>query len=192
MKIVVNRLSGLFITVFLVVGNAILVEQLMDLYGVRGHRLLTGIIGTFLVILSFGYSMRKRKKLFKTGGVKGWLRAHEWLAILGTVIIFVHTGTHFHGIVAIITLLFMFTAFISGLIGRYVYDNVRAELRLKKESLKKDGLSDKEIEESLAGLATASEALSKWRLYHMPVISILGVMVVYHAIAALYYGGLKI
>lgn len=192
MKIVVNRLTGLIATVFLVFGNAILIEQIMDLYGVRGHRLLTGIFGTILVILSFGYSMRKRKKLFKTGGMKGWLRAHEWLAILGTVIIFVHTGTHFHGIVAIITLVFMFIAFISGLIGRYVYENVRAELKLKREGLKKDGLSNKEIEEGLTGLATASEALSKWRLYHMPVISILGVMVVYHAIAALYYGGFKI
>ena len=192
MKIVVNRLTGLITTVILVFGNAILIEQILDFYGIRGHRLLSGIAGTLLVILSFAYSMRKRKKLFKSGGMKGWLRAHEWLATLGTVIIFVHTGTHFHGIVAIITLIFMFIAFISGLIGRYVYDNVRAELRLKKDNLKKDGLSEKEIEESLAGLATASEALSKWRLYHMPVISILGVMVVYHAIAALYYGGFKI
>lgn len=192
MKIVVNRLTGLITTVILVFGNAILIEQVLDMYGIRGHRLLSGIIGTLLVILSFGYSMRKRKKLFKSGGMKGWLRGHEWLAILGTVIIFVHTGTHFHGIVAIITLIFMFIAFISGLIGRYVYDNVRAEMKYKKEALKKDGLSDKEIEESLAGLATASEALSKWRLYHMPVISILGVMVVYHTIAALYYGGFKI
>ncbi|MDO8444662.1 MAG: hypothetical protein Q7T53_00920 [Deltaproteobacteria bacterium] len=191
MKLVINRLAGLITTVFLVFGNAILIEQMMDLYGVRGHRLLTGIIGTLLVILSFGYSMRK-KKLFKTGGMKGWLRAHEWLAIAGTVIIFVHTGIHFHGIVAIITLIFMFIAFISGLIGRYVYDNVKAELRLKKAGLKKDGLSEKEIEDSLTGLATASEALSKWRTYHMPVISILGVMVLYHAIAALYYGGFKI
>lgn len=192
MKIVVNRLSGLFLTILLVVGNTILIEQILDLFGVRGHRLLTGIGGTLLVILSFGYSMRKRKKLFKSGGMKGWLRGHEWLAIGGTVIIFVHTGTHFHSIVAIITLIFMFIAFISGLIGRYVYDNVRAELKLKKESLKRDGLSDKEIEENLTGLATASDALSKWRLYHMPVISILGVMVVYHAISALYYGGFKI
>lgn len=192
MKIVVNRLSGLLITVFLVIGNTILIEQVLDMYGIRGHRLITGIVGTLLVILSFAYSMRKRKKLFKTGGMKGWLRAHEWLAIAGTVIIFVHTGTHFHGIVAIITLIFMFIAFISGLIGRYVYDNVRVELRLKKEGLKKVGLPEKEIEESLTGLATASEALSKWRIYHMPVISILGVMVFYHAIAALYYGGFKI
>lgn len=46
MKIVVNRLSALFITVFLVVGNAILVEQTLDIYGIRGHRLLTGVVGT--------------------------------------------------------------------------------------------------------------------------------------------------
>lgn len=192
MKIVVNRLSALFVSVFLVLGNAILIEQAMDLFGIRGHRLMTGIIGTLLVIFSFAYSVRKRKKLFASGGMKGWLSWHEWLAIVGTVIIFVHTGNHLHAIVPIITLIFMFTAFISGLIGRYVYENVRAELRLRKESFKRDGLSEQEIEESLTSLTIASEGLAKWRLYHMPVISILGIMVIYHAVSAIYYGGFKI
>lgn len=192
MKVVANRLSVLFITIALTLGNAILVEQLLDMYGIRGHRLLTGVIGTLLVILSFGYSMRKRKKVFKGGGMKGWLKWHEWLAIAGTVIIFIHTGTHFHAIVPIMTLVFMFTAFVSGLIGRYVYDNVRTEIKLQKEGLKKEGLSDKEVEDRLTDLATASEALAKWRDYHMPVIAILGVMVLYHAVSAIYYGGFKI
>ena len=192
MKIAINKLAALFVTVLLVLGNAILIERTMDLFGIRGHRLLTGIIGTLLVIFSFGYSMWKRKKLFTSGGMKGWLRGHEWPAIVGTVIIFVHTGNHLHAIVPLITLIFMFTAFTSGLIGRYVYDNVRAELRLRKDSFKKDGLSEQEIEESLTSLNVASEALAKWQLYHMPAIAILGIMVIYHVVSALYYSGFKI
>lgn len=192
MKIVVNRLSALFVTVFLVLGNAILIERAMGSFGIRGHRLLTGIIGTLLVIFSFGYSMWKRKKLFTSDGMRGWLRGHEWPAIVGTVILLVHTGNHLHAIVPLITLIFIFTAFTSGLIGRYVYDNVRAELKLRKESFKKDGLSEQEIKESLTSLNIASEALAKWQLYHMPAIAILGIMVIYHAVSALYYSGFKI
>ena len=37
MKIVITRLSGLFLTVFLVVVNAILIEIILDLFGVEGH-----------------------------------------------------------------------------------------------------------------------------------------------------------
>ena len=189
MKIVVNRLTGLTTAIFLMVGNAILAEQVLDMYDVRGHKLITGIAGTLLVILSFTYSMRKRKKVFTAGGMKGWLASHEWLAIAGTVIIFVHTGTHFHALVPITTLLFMFTTFISGLIGRYVFNETKSELKQKRDELKREGLSEAEIEERLSALTIASNALGKWRNAHMPFVSILAVMVIYHSISALYYGG---
>lgn len=189
MKIVVSRLSGLLLTVFLVVGNAILIELVLDMYGLMGHRLLTGIFGTLLVILSFAYSMRKRKKVFKAGGIKGWLYSHEWLSIAGTVIIFVHTGTHLHALVPIITLIFMFTTFVSGLIGKYVFNEAKAELKQKRDEFKKAGLPEAEIEERLSALTVASNALGKWRNVHMPFVSILAVMVIYHSISALYYSG---
>jgi len=187
MKTVIRKFSSLIFTVFLAVSNAILMESLLDSYGITGHRLFTGIVGTLLVIFSFAYSMRKRKKVFAFGGMKGWLASHEWLAIVGTVIIFIHTGTHFHALVPIITLLFMFTTFISGLIGRYVFNEAKGELKQKRDELKKGGLSEAEIEERLSTLTIASNALGKWRNVHMPFVSILAVMVIYHSISALYY-----
>lgn len=189
MRVVVKKFSTLILSVFLVVLNAILIENLLDTYGIAGHRLFTGIAGTVLVVLSFGYSMRKRKKVFKSGVIKEWLASHEWLAVLGTVLIFIHTGTHLNAIVPIVTLLFMFTTFISGFIGKYIFNNARVELKQKKDELKKEGLSDSEIEERVAALSIASSALSKWRNVHMPFVSILAVMLVYHAVSALYYGG---
>ncbi len=95
MKIIVSRISVLFLTLFLVIANAILIETILDMYGIRGHRLFTGIVGTVVLILSFGYSLRKRKKLLDIGKIKSWLLAHEWLSIAGSVIIFIHTGTAF-------------------------------------------------------------------------------------------------
>jgi len=189
MNIVVTRLSGLFMTIFLVVTNAILIEIILDLFGVGKHRLITGIAGTLLIILSFLYSMRKRKKLITFGNAKNWLQGHEWLSIFGTFVIFVHTGTHFKAMVPVITLIFMCIAFVSGLIGRYVYNNAKAELKMKKKELQQSGLSNDEIEQRLWALTVASEALSKWRTIHMPIISFLGVMVIYHSISALYYSG---
>ena len=189
MKVVVSRLSGLFITIFLVVANAILIEVIFDLYGIPKHRLWTGIAGTLIIILSFTYSMRKRKKLITQGSPKYWLQGHEWLSIAGTFIIFVHTGTHFKALVPVITLIFMSIAFVSGLVGRYVYNNVKSSLKEKQTEMKKAGLAEEEIEQRLWSLTVASEALSKWRDVHMPIIAFLGVMVLYHSISALYYAG---
>lgn len=184
-----SRLSGLFLTIILVVANAVLLEIILDLYGVKKHRLFTGLFGTSLILFSFGYSLRKRKMIPWAGSVKFWLIAHEWLAISGSFVIFVHTGTHFRALVPISTLLFMFTTFTSGLLGRFVYDNARAELRLKQKDMKEQGLSAGEIEQKLWSLTVASDALSKWRSFHMPLVSILAIMVIYHAVSALYYAG---
>ncbi len=189
MKIIVSRISVLFLTLFLVIANATLIETLLDMYGIRGHRLFTGFFGTLVLILSFGYSLRKRKKLLVIGKIKSWLLAHEWLSITGSFIIFIHTSTHLKAIVPIITLILMFTAFVSGLTGRYVYDRARSRLKMQREELKQKGLSDSDIEQRLWALAITSDALSKWRAVHKPIVSTLAVMIIYHAVSALYYGG---
>ncbi|MBE9504646.1 MAG: hypothetical protein IME96_10765 [Proteobacteria bacterium] len=186
---IIKRMSGLLLTIFLVVINAILIEVILDLFGVKGHRLFTGITGTLIIIISFAYSMRKRKKFITFGSPKKWLIGHEWLAIAGTFVIFVHTGTHFTALVPIITLIFMFIAFLSGLIGRYVYNNAKSELKTKKAEFKESGITEAEIEQKLWALIIASDALSKWRTVHLPIISFLVVMVLYHAVTALYFAG---
>ncbi len=190
MNIVLKRLSGLILTVLLVTVNAILLEIILDIYGIEWHRLFTGIFGTLLIVLSFGYSLRKRKILITFGKPKNWLICHEWLTIFGTFVILVHTGTHFQALVPITTLTLMAIAFISGLVGRYVYNNARDELKVKKGELSKEGLSAEEIEQQLWSLTVASGALAKWRKLHKPVIVLFALMVVYHAVSALYYRGL--
>ena len=156
----------------------------------EGHRLTTGIVGAILIVLSFGYSLRKRNLLFTFGDPKYWLVLHEGLAITGTFAILIHTGTHFKALVPVITLICMFTAFLSGLTGRYVYRGARLDLIAKQKALREDGLSSGEIEQKLWSLAVASETLSNWRKVHRPVVVIMVLMTVYHAISALYYRGI--
>ncbi len=189
MTIVLKRLSGLILTIILVTANAILLEIILDIYGIEWHRLFTGIFGTLLIVLSFGYSLRKRKILITFGNPMKWLICHEWLTIIGTFVILVHTGTHFKALVPISTLFLMSVAFISGLVGKFVYNNAREELKVKKSELSREGLGADEIEERLWSLTVASGALSKWRKLHKPVIVLFALMVVYHAVSALYYRG---
>lgn len=189
MKSVISRLTGLFIIVFLVVINAVLIGIFLDNHQVQGFRLFTGITGIVLIILSFAYSMRKRKWLITFGSPKYWLLLHEWLSIGGTFLIFVHTGTHFSALVPVITLICMFTAFISGLAGRYVYNDMRAALKEKRKGLENQGVAVGEIEQNLWSLAVTSSALSKWRALHRPIVLLLALMVLYHAVSALYYRG---
>lgn len=189
MVVVIRNFITLVVTLLVTMAAAVTIEITLDMYGVRGHRLLTGVTGTLLIVLSLAYSMRKKKKLFTGGSVKHWLQFHEWAAIVGTVILLIHTGTHFQALVPVVTLLLMLTTFVSGLFGRYLYNSARDEMKRKKEGLKRKGLSEPEIEEKLAGLVTTSEALAKWRVAHMPIVAALSLMTVYHAVSALYYGG---
>ena len=103
--------------------------------------------------------------------------------------IFIQTGKHLNAIILIIALIFMFTAFISGLIGRYIYDKARTRLKMQRDDLKQKGLSEKDIEQRLWVLIITSNTLSKWRAVHKPIVSVLIIMVLYHAVSALYFGG---
>jgi hypothetical protein len=183
----IKRLSGLITIIFLVVVNAVFIEILLDRFGIKGHRLFTGILGVSLIAVSFGYSLRKRRLI--PGSPRVWLTFHEWLAILGTFVLLVHTGAHFTALIPIITLILTLITFVSGLVGRYVYNNARANLKEKKAELKKDGLTDEEIDTRLWGLAIASKTLSRWRELHKPIVILLVIMAVYHATSALYYRG---
>ncbi|WP_296700038.1 hypothetical protein [Thiocapsa sp. UBA6158] len=66
----------------------------LDLYWIGRY---LGIPGTFLILLSFGYSMRKRK-LIRFSQPKRLLQLHEILAWLGVLMILVHAGVHVYAI----------------------------------------------------------------------------------------------
>jgi len=53
--------------------------------------------GTILIILSFIYSLRKRK-IIESGSPKKLLSMHEYLAWAGSILILVHAGIHFNAI----------------------------------------------------------------------------------------------
>lgn len=184
---ITKRLAGLILIIVLVVVNAVIISILLDKFGIKGHRLYTGIFGVMLITSSFTYSLRKKRLI--GGSPRFWLFCHEWLAIAGTFVLLVHTGTNFKALIPTITLALTFTTFLSGLLGRYIYNNARAGLKAKHVSLKQEGLTDKEIEIRLWAHTIASATLSKWRNFHMPLVFLLIIVTIYHITSALYFRG---
>ena len=78
-----------------------------------------GIPGTLLILLSFLYSMRKRKKI-SFGKPKTLLTLHETLTLIGALMILVHAGIHIYTILPWLALVAMLVNVISGMTGKYL------------------------------------------------------------------------
>lgn len=102
--------------------------------GALGHGL--GIFGTlFMIIGVFGYMIRKRKKsLARVGVLKHWLEFHIFLCTLGPIMVLFHTAFKFGGIVAI-SFWSMVAVVISGVIGRFIYNQIPRSIQGRELSL---------------------------------------------------------
>ncbi|MCU7851539.1 MAG: hypothetical protein KZQ80_04935 [Candidatus Thiodiazotropha sp. (ex Monitilora ramsayi)] len=127
-----------------------------------------GIPGTFLILLSFLYSLRKRKKI-SFGKPKNLLALHETLTWVGALMILVHAGIHIYAILPWLALLAMLVNVISGMTGKYLLDRSRRFLADKKAHYQTQGLSDEEVEKRVFWDATTFDVMKKWRVVHLPI-----------------------
>lgn len=79
-----------------------------------------GILGGILMLLSMGYSIKKRTRLVKIGRKKTWLSWHAFLGLIGPVLVELHSGPSFYGIGGL-TRAAMWLVVLSGIAGRYLY-----------------------------------------------------------------------
>lgn len=102
--------------------------------GLWGHGL--GIIGTLLILIGvFSYMARKRiKKLARLGLQKHWLEFHIFLCTIGPVMVLFHTAFKFGGIVAI-SFWSMVAVVLSGVLGRFIYNQIPRTLQGRELSL---------------------------------------------------------
>lgn len=152
-------------------------------------RRLLGYIGVAAIAVSFFYSMRKRKIIFSGGHIASWLNMHEVANVAGSFVIFLHAGFHAHAVVPFAAFFLMLTSFVSGVIGRYIYQQAKYGHALEKEKLEERGLTPGEIDDRLAFIALASSVLGRWRDFHMPLVFVFIFFIFYHAVSALYFGG---
>lgn len=140
-----------------------------------------GVFGTFLIVLSFAYSLRK-KKIITFGKLKHFLRMHEYLAWTGSLMVLIHGGIHFNAILAWVAIAAMLVAVISGLVGKYLLRQSMNTLNAKKNEYSKAGLSEEAIEKKIFWDALAVNAMKKWKSAHRPITIAFGITAVLHII----------
>ncbi len=138
-----------------------------------------GIPGTLLILLSFPYSLRKRK-LIHSGHPKLLLSLHELLAWGGALMILVHAGIHFYAILPWLAVIAMLINVISGLTGKFLLEKSRYQLSSKKEQLSQQGLSESAIEKEIFWDALTLETIKKWRAVHFPITLAFGILALSH------------
>ena len=127
-----------------------------------------GIPGVALILVSFLYSLRKRKRI-TFGKPKVLLALHESLAWIGVLMILVHAGIHIYTILPWLALFAMLINVISGMTGKYLFDRSRRQLEERREHYRGEGMDEQAIERQLFWDATTVGAMKQWRLVHMPI-----------------------
>jgi len=173
-------LFGLLILITLIV------DVILHIYKLNYITTALGIIGTFLIIISFAYSLRKRK-IIQFSTPKKLLRLHEVLSLLGALFILVHAGIHFNALLPWVALTAMLLSVFSGLTGSFLLKRSRQYISNKKAVYKKEGLSKEEIDKKLFTDATSYELMKKWREIHFPITLIFALLGTIHIIVILIF-----
>lgn len=140
-----------------------------------------GFIGTFVVILSFIYSLRKRK-IIESGSPKKLLELHEYLAWGGSILLLVHAGIHFNALLPWLAIFMLLIAVASGLVGKFLLKKSNDRLKEKKQELINTGMSIVEADKKLFFDSITVDLMKKWRIVHLPITMLLGVLALIHII----------
>ncbi|MCR4286238.1 MAG: hypothetical protein NUW00_05065 [Candidatus Kaiserbacteria bacterium] len=141
-----------------------------------------GVPGTVFILLSFLYTMRKRK-VIRFGKPKSFLALHEILTWIGALMILVHAGIHFYTILPWLALIAMLITVISGMTGTYLLNRSYSFLAKKREVYSQRGLSEEEIEKKIFWDSTTFDLMKKWRVVHLPITLAFAVLGILHILS---------
>lgn len=173
---------GLFL---LLVTAAILARNLLVAVGLGAWDRFLGIAGSALILLSFPYSLRKRK-ILTWGRPPAYLLAHELCAWAGALLVLVHGGTRFHALLPWVANLSLLVVVGSGLTGKYLLQQARRSLAERRKSLAASGLAAPEVESRVLLEALLVEKMLHWRTVHIPLTLLFAVTALAHIVAALF------
>lgn len=145
-----------------------------------------GYLGTFTILISFVYSLKKRK-LINFGVPRILLNYHEYLALSGSIMILVHAGIHIHSILPWLAIFILIINVASGLVGKYIVQQANQTIKTRKGLLKDSGLSDVEISKAVFWDTITMNAMKKWRTIHLPITYLLGLFSLIHIISVILF-----
>ena len=163
------------------IAATIIADALLHLFDLVWIGRYLGIPGTILILLSFFYSMRKRK-LISFGRPKTLLTLHEALTWLGALMVMVHAGVHVYAILPWLALLAMLVNVGSGMTGKYLLDRSRRHLAEKK-TMYEQALTGEALERELFWDSVTVDAMKKWRAVHFPITLAFGVLALTHILS---------
>jgi hypothetical protein len=143
--------------------------------------LYLGYVGTFLIIASFTYSLRKRKYI-TSGSPKQYLMFHEYVAWAGSVMILVHAGIHFNAQLAWLAVLMLLINVASGLVGTFLLKSAGDSLSVSRQELADSGISKEAADKELFFDAVIVNSMRKWRDIHLPISFMFGILSLLHII----------
>jgi hypothetical protein len=171
-----------FIIFTLLIIATILADLILHLFELVWIGRYLGILGTIIIILSFFYSLRKRK-IFHIGRPKMLLNLHEIMAWFGTLLILVHSGVHFYAVLPWFATLAMVIVVMSGLTGKYLLGRSQRILMSKINEFEKNGMALIDVEKEVFWDAITLDVMKKWRVVHYPITLVFGVLAIIHILS---------
>ncbi len=151
---------------------------------------VTGWIGLAVILLVYGYPIRKRAHQNRLWPHR-WLQIHMVAGVVGPLVIILHAGVfHLHAVVPILAMVAMGIVSLSGIIGQHVHYLAFRTLYTKRHELLEQGVSPEEVETRLLGVAAREKMFRVWQMIHGPMTLLFMALVALHVIGALYFGGL--
>ncbi|MCS6264388.1 MAG: hypothetical protein H8K11_11585 [Nitrospira sp.] len=191
------RLRVLVVTVVVVVAvsSALMFEALLSLgettpFGHTRYGHAAGWVGLAVTLLVFVYPLRKRISPARRWP-RGWFRVHMVAGVVGPLLIFLHSGAHYHALVPILAMLSMVIVVVSGIVGQAVHAFSLRALNDQRRRLQHEGLSDSDIDAQLHGMASQEEAFRMWQAIHAPMTLMFLVFTLLHVAGALFFAGIS-
>ncbi len=166
---------------------AILLDRGLHAIGLDHVGRYLGPAGTVLIVLSFVYSLRKRK-IIPSGSPRTYLSVHEYLAWIGSVMILVHAGIHFNARLPWLATYMLLISVASGLVGKYLLKNASGTLEERRQALTASGATGPEVDKELFFDSVTVNAMKKWRVVHLPIAFTLGFFTLLHIFTVLMFG----
>lgn len=195
MTAVRSRLIAVVATSAGAVISALAFEALLSLdrvtpFGHTRYGHAVGWAGLLVTLLVFVYPVRKRLTASRRWP-RGWFRVHMAAGILGPLLIFIHSGAHYHAVVPILAMGSMVIVVVSGIVGQVVHAFSLRALNEQRHDLLHQGLPEGDIEAQLHGMASQEEAFRLWQAIHAPMTVMFLAFTALHVVGALFFAGMS-
>lgn len=168
------------------VAATLLIDVALHLLGLVWVGRYLGIPGVLLIVGSFGYSLRKRKRI-TLGRPVTWLRLHERMAWAGSLLVLVHAGIHFNALLGWLAVAAMLINVGSGLAGKFLLERARRRLVESRRRMRDQGMSDEQVDDHLYWDSLTVDVVKQWRVVHFPITLAFSVLAVGHIGAVLVF-----